>query len=523
MGDLGEGEMVQVRGSSGSTYDIRNVGGVFSCTCPAWRNQSRPAHQRTCKHITQLRGAEVEAARLQQAGAVLGPPGTQPTPSLRVTTLRPSGEGEPPILLAHSWDKVSDLSGWWMSEKLDGVRAYWDGQRLLSRKGNPFVAPEWFIEGLPPHPLDGELWSGRRMFQRTVSIVRRQDASPEWRHIRYLVFDAPGLPQGFEERLEQCRAWLGQLPERFQVHHHQLCRGTDHLRAELARVEQEGGEGLMLRRPGSLYEVGRSWSLLKVKSFLDAEATVIGHQAGEGRHRGRLGALLVQLPDGTRFSVGSGFSDAERESPPPLGSPITFRYQELSNAGVPRFPTYVGVRFDAPTQPIPVKTKEDPPMLVVQTALAEACDLHSQAAQDRLGTLLLALHGYAGGKPQALQDYCAKYPFSRINEAIASAPPAKAPPSPRGNVAASKAPPPPKEAPAPVSDGYRRFEFADGTSSKFWEVALDGSTQTVRFGRIGSAGQSKSKAFASTAEAEKDTGKLMAEKVAKGYQEIAPA
>jgi DNA ligase-1 len=146
-------------------------------------------------------------------------------------------------------------------------------------------------------------------------------------------------------------------PPHASAHPHEVCKGLDHLRSELARVEALGGEGLMLRQPGSAYVVGRSATLLKVKSFFDAEARVIEHQPGAGRHRGRLGALLVELPNGQRFSVGTGFSDAQREAPPPLGSVITFRYQELSDGGVPRFPVYVAVRQDepedAPPPPLP--------------------------------------------------------------------------------------------------------------------------------------------------------------------------
>jgi DNA ligase len=111
----------------------------------------------------------------------------------------------------------------------------------------------------------------------------------------------------------------------------------------------------MLRRAGSRYESGRSSTLLKVKSFRDCEARVLGHQEGAGRHKGRLGALLVELEDGTQFSVGTGFSDAEREDPPPVGSLVTVRYQELSEGGVPRFPSYMGVRADAVPSPVPKK------------------------------------------------------------------------------------------------------------------------------------------------------------------------
>src|SRR4030095_7170834 len=92
--------------------------------------------------------------------------------------------GAPPLLLAHPWESHVDLTGWWMSEKLDGVRAYWDGKHFISRLGHRFHAPAWFTAGLPETPLDGELWGGRKNFQRTISIVRRQDQSLEWKKVK---------------------------------------------------------------------------------------------------------------------------------------------------------------------------------------------------------------------------------------------------------------------------------------------------------------------------------------------------
>ncbi len=198
-------------------------------------------------------------------------------------------------------------------------------------------------------PLDGELWIARKKFQRTVSIVRRQDRTDLWAEVRYVVFDAPGAGGGFEDRLAALRDALAVRPPKFaQPHEQALCKGIEHLRAELARVEALGGEGLMLRQPGSRYEAGRSATLLKVKRFHDAEAVVIGHLAGAGKHKGRLGALRVRLPDGTEFAIGTGFSDRERGTPPAVGATVTFRYQELSDAGVPRFPSYLGVRTETP-------------------------------------------------------------------------------------------------------------------------------------------------------------------------------
>jgi DNA ligase-1 len=181
-----------------------------------------------------------------------------------------------------------------------------------------------------------------------VSIVRRHDATDLWREIRFLVFDAPALKEPFERRWSYLLDCLQEHQPPFaEAHLHERCHGADHLKEKLDRIELLGGEGLMLRQPGSLYEVGRSATLLKVKRFHDAEARVLEHLPGTGRHKGRMGALLVTLADSTRFSVGTGFTDVQRNNPPAVGSVITFRYQELSDRGVPRFPTFVRVRTDA--------------------------------------------------------------------------------------------------------------------------------------------------------------------------------
>ena len=349
MPDLDDGESVEMKGSGARPYVLKNSGGVYSCSCPAWRNQSIGIERRTCKHLRKLRGEEAEAARVGQPEAA-GPASAAEEGVAKVG---------PPLLLAERWDNAQDLAGWWMSEKLDGVRAYWDGRSLISRLGNPFHAPDWFLAGLPDEPLDGELWIGRKAFQKTVGVVRRQDRSDHWKEVAFVAFDAPSVPGPFEGRLAFVRETFARRePPHARALDHSACEGLGHLQAELARVEALGGEGLMLRQPGSAYEVGRSLTLLKVKSFRDDEARVVGHQPGAGRHKGRLGALLVELADGTKFAVGTGFSDREREAPPPPGAVITFRYQELSDGGVPRFPSYVGVRDDvtlpaAPPRPTP--------------------------------------------------------------------------------------------------------------------------------------------------------------------------
>jgi DNA ligase-1 len=345
MPDLKDGESFEMQGSAAKPYVLKNIGGVYSCTCPAWRNQSVPIERRTCKHLRKLRGDVEEEARI--GGALPASP-VKPAKSGGV------GAGVPPLLLAERWENDANLAGWWMSEKLDGVRAYWDGKQFVSRLGNVFFAPDWFVAGLPNIPLDGELWLDRKKFQQTISIVKRQDKSDHWKQISYVVFDAPAVDDPFEKRVRFVEEFLvKQKPLYARAHVHAVCKGLDHLRAELVRIEGLGGEGLMLRQPGSKYAAGRSSTLLKVKTFHDAEATVVAHLAGKGKHKGRLGAVEVVLANGTRFSVGTGFSDAQREDPPRVGAVITFRYQELSTGGVPRFPSFVRVRKDAPTSQPP--------------------------------------------------------------------------------------------------------------------------------------------------------------------------
>src|SRR5688572_21185753 len=233
MPDLADGESTFMQGSGAKPYELKNTGGVYSCSCPAWRNQSVAIEKRTCKHLRKLRGDDAEQARI---GGALGP-----APRAKKAGEEKTGA---PVLLAETWDGKTDVSGWWMSEKLDGIRAYWDGSKLVSRLGNAFHAPDWFVAGLPKDPLDGELFLARKSFQKTTAIVRRQDKSEHWKQIKFLIFDAPGHGGAFEARLEL----LAKFPvhEYAEVHAHALCTGVEHLKAELARVEALGGEGLML-------------------------------------------------------------------------------------------------------------------------------------------------------------------------------------------------------------------------------------------------------------------------------------
>jgi DNA ligase-1 len=227
-----------------------------------------------------------------------------------------------------------------VSEKLDGVRALWDGQTLRFRSGRRISAPGWFLAGLPATPLDGELWLGRGQFQRVASAFR-VERSTDWQHVKYAAFDAPEEPGGFEQRQRALVDVLsGCAGSAFAVAQRQ-CMGRDDLAQVLAGIVRSGGEGVMLREPGSEYERRRSASLLKVKPLHDAEATVIGYRHGTGRNRSTIGAIVARLADGTTFGIAAGLSDSVRANPPAIGTVVTFSHHDYTDAGVPRFPAFM--------------------------------------------------------------------------------------------------------------------------------------------------------------------------------------
>lgn len=255
-------------------------------------------------------------------------------------------EPAPQLTLAEIYRDNINPADYWVSEKLDGVRAYWDGKQLWFRSGRSIHAPDWFTRGFPGTPLDGELWLGHNQFDRLSAIVRKtKPVDEEWREIRYMLFEAPDAPGSFtlriaalKTRVDQARIpWL-QVIDQFRV------PDRTALQARLDGVIASGGEGLMLHRADAPYHAGRSADLLKLKPFLDQEATVIAHIPGKGRHSGRMGSLLVRDANGHEFRLGNGFTDAQRMNPPAIGTIVTYKYQGLTKKGLPRFASFLRIR-----------------------------------------------------------------------------------------------------------------------------------------------------------------------------------
>ena len=271
-------------------------------------------------------------------------------PLAALTTPQAWAADAPALLLANVYRPGMRLADYWVSEKYDGVRGYWDGHTLRTRGGETVAAPAWFTAGWPDTPMDGELWAGRGRFSHAQSTVRQQQPDDAaWREMRFMVFDLPAHGGTFDQRLPALNQLVESLNQPWvQAVPQQRVASDAALQKLLLRTVRAGGEGLMLHRGASMYRAGRSDDLIKVKTHEDAEAKVVAHLPGQGRHAGRLGALVVEMPSGQRFRLGAGLTDAERDHPPPVGSWVTYRFRGTHDSGLPRFASFVRVRDDMP-------------------------------------------------------------------------------------------------------------------------------------------------------------------------------
>jgi DNA ligase-1 len=252
----------------------------------------------------------------------------------------------PDILLADSYKQGINPSAYLVSEKLDGVRAVWNGQTLTTRGGLVIKAPAWFTAKFPKVPLDGELWMARGQFDAVSAAIRRSSPiDAEWQKITYQLYELPKAQGDFSARFAAITRLVQSANSPYLKAVPQFKVSTEaQLMATLDEIVAGGGEGLMLHRADSLWHTGRSAALLKLKKIQDAEAKVVGYTAGKGKYEGQVGALILALPDGRTFKVGSGLTDALRKTPPPLNTLITYRYRDTTKKGLPRFATFLRVR-----------------------------------------------------------------------------------------------------------------------------------------------------------------------------------
>ncbi|QYK00138.1 DNA ligase [Shewanella psychrotolerans] len=239
------------------------------------------------------------------------------------------------------------ISEYFVSEKLDGVRGFWNGTTMYTRSGRKIALPDWFVHGFPAQALDGELWIARGKFDDISGLVRQTRPDQErWRQVKFMVFDLPESKQPFEVRYRYAVDHFSHLSPFLRVISQRQYDNRKDVDQLLTSVVDAGGEGLMLHRRSAIYLQGRNNDVVKLKQYQDAEAVVIGHYPGKGKYEGMLGALEVKAADGTIFRLGTGFSDEQRKKPPRIGSSVTYKYYGLTKLGVPRFASFVRVRLE---------------------------------------------------------------------------------------------------------------------------------------------------------------------------------
>lgn len=248
---------------------------------------------------------------------------------------------------ARAYTGKEDIKGWVMSEKLDGIRGYWDGSRLLTRKGLPLHPPPWFIENFPAFELDGELWSKQGDFEFIQSVVLDAEPGPGWKKINYHIFEVPNQKGTFLLRLDRAKEWFKSNP----AHHVRvipqiLIQDISDLDRFFLEVESKGGEGVIVKNPNIPYHTGRSTHVLKVKKARDMEGLVIGINKGKGKYENAMGSLTLKLENGIIFKLGSGFTDLVRNNPPAVGTTVTFKYHGFSKNGIPKFASFLRGRAD---------------------------------------------------------------------------------------------------------------------------------------------------------------------------------
>jgi DNA ligase-1 len=254
------------------------------------------------------------------------------------------------------FNKPVNIHEYFISEKLDGIRGFWNGQNLVTRGGNIIYAPTWFTQNWPDEYIDGELWSSRSEFEKISSCVRKHKPDTQkktscWQKIRFMMFDLPQYMGTFSQRIKKMNNLVEVTNSNYLLAIKQeKISSITLLHQRLSKVVNMGGEGLMLHHQEAHYKTGRSNDLMKLKRHDDAEAIVIGYIAGKGKYKNKLGSLKVKMPSGLTFKIGSGFTDQQRNEPPVIGSTITFKYIGKTVRGVPKFASFLRVRALPQTQ-----------------------------------------------------------------------------------------------------------------------------------------------------------------------------
>lgn len=234
-----------------------------------------------------------------------------------------------------------NVSGWLMSEKLDGIRGYWDGQNLYTKNQKLLHPPQEFLVNFPPFALDGELYFKRGDFEFVQNTVLDEMASAGWEKITYHIFEVPREDElDFLQRLQIAKNWFDTHPNP-QVHiiAQEVCQNNAHLERTLQKMVALGAEGLIVKNPALAYHTGRTNGMLKVKTYFDMEGIVVKHNFDL---KGKCKSIRLKLANGILFNLTN--SGNKYQKLPNIGEVVTFKYYGLTKNGVPKFASFLRVR-----------------------------------------------------------------------------------------------------------------------------------------------------------------------------------
>lgn len=237
--------------------------------------------------------------------------------------------------------KNQNIAGWYMSEKLDGIRAYWNTKELLTKNGKKIYTPRGFTDNFPAFELDGELWTKRDNFENIQSIVLDKVPSKNWEQITYNIFEAPNSKGNFQQRLKKVNDWFAKNKNQsVKIINQIICKDKNHLNSFLEEIVILKGEGVIIKNQNLSYINKRSKNSLKVKKFYDMEGVVTRITYNNEVMK----SLVLKLENGTTFNLGGGFTQQQRKHHPNVGDMITFKYYNFTKYGKPKFASFLRVR-----------------------------------------------------------------------------------------------------------------------------------------------------------------------------------
>jgi len=261
----------------------------------------------------------------------------------------PAFESHDYLTVPSKWEN-EDVTGWYISEKLGGIRCLWNGLEMWPKSGPQYNLPEFFIERLPKSPLDGELCMKGGSLSRCMMVVKKKPTDPdfekEWNNMSFVVYDAPEAPGTFQQRLQALKEYFEKSDGLYvNLHEYKKCEGNSDAEKELKQEERKGGEGILLTNPNGEYVKGKSKNVLERKSKFEGRA-IVKEVIRDKEKPQIITSLRVENVKGIEFMINRGITDDLRKNPPKVGDEIVYEYKGILDSEKPKAPVLKNYSFE---------------------------------------------------------------------------------------------------------------------------------------------------------------------------------